>query len=197
MIHHCVDTLTHQSALRLLSDNANMYDGKSGVAAARPCVGTLRLCGGVSQAQSEFAPGAGKWSICEVLDHLLLAEQFYRRIFVRLIDLQKSGQRPVISLGFGDVNTSIAHIPKAIMPMLPREVPLTIFNMFVPKPVREAMTEFRVLSAQNPDVTTPKKGQACARTAGRAFSASVLKIRPRSSTRIQNSIIASCVTGIH
>jgi len=57
---------------------------------------TLRVSAGITQAQSEFAPAPGKWSVGEVLDHLLLAENFYRRIFVRLVELQKSGARPVI-----------------------------------------------------------------------------------------------------
>src|ERR1022692_3500575 len=87
-------------------------------------VGTRRLCAAVGQAQSEFTPGAAKWSIGEVLDHLLLSEHFYRRIFVHLIDLQKSDQRPVVSLGFGEVNTSIAYLPRTLLPAL--EVPLTI-----------------------------------------------------------------------
>ena len=118
---------------------------------------TLRLCAGVGQTQSEFVPGEGKWSIGEVLDHLLLAERFHRGMFVRLIDLQKSGQRPVINLGFRELNTSIAHLPKEMMPML--DVPFTIFNMFVPKVVRETMTQFRVLSAQSGDIGIPRKGK--------------------------------------
>ena len=44
---------------------------------------TLRLTAGVDQAQSEFAPAAEKWSVGEVLDHLLLAENYYRGIFGR------------------------------------------------------------------------------------------------------------------
>ena len=123
----------------------------------RTRAGTLRLCSGISQAQSEFAPGPGKWSVGEVLDHLLLAEKFYRQVFAQLIDLQKSGARPVISSGFSQVNTSVAGIPKSFLPML--EVPFTIFNMFVPSAVREAMTQFRIMPAQNPDMATPEKGK--------------------------------------
>ncbi len=97
---------------------------------------TLRVSAGITQAQSEFAPAPGKWSVGEVLDHLLLAENFYRRIFVRLVELQKSGARPVIRSSFAEVNTSIAYIPKSLLPLL--EVPFTVFNMFVPAVVRAA-----------------------------------------------------------
>ena len=118
---------------------------------------TLRLASGVTQEQSEFSPAPGKWSAGEVLDHLLLAENYYRSIFVQLIEMKKSGARPVISSSFADVNTSIAYIPRSVLPWL--EIPFTVFNMFVPTAVREAMTQIRLLPAQNPDMATPRKGK--------------------------------------
>jgi hypothetical protein len=118
--------------------------------------GTLRLCSAITQAQSEFAP-PGKWSAGEILHHLLLAENMYRRNFAQLIDMQKSGERPVLRRSFADMNTSIAHIPKPILPVL--EIPFTVMNMFIPTVVRETMMQFRLVPAQNPDVMTPKKGQ--------------------------------------
>jgi DinB superfamily len=118
---------------------------------------TLRLASGVTQEQSEFSPAPGKWSAGEVLDHLLLAENYYRSIFVQLIEMKKSGARPVISSSFADVNTSIAYIPRFMLPWL--EIPFTVFNMFVPTAVREAMTQISLLPAQNPDMATPLKGK--------------------------------------
>jgi uncharacterized damage-inducible protein DinB len=118
--------------------------------------GTLRICSGISQAQSEFTQ-PGKWSVGENLHHLVLADDIYRSYFGQLIDMQKSGQRPVLRRSFADLNTSVAFIPKPILPLL--EIPFTVMNMFVPNVVRETMIEFRVLPAQNPDIITPKKGQ--------------------------------------
>ncbi len=119
---------------------------------------TLRLCAGMTQAQSDYSPGVGKWSAGEVLDHLILAEKLYRDLYARLIQMQKAGQRPVIHVGFEEVNTSIAFIPKAMLPML--EIPFTMLNLFVPTKVREAMIQFRFLPAQNPDVAVPQKGKS-------------------------------------
>jgi hypothetical protein len=117
---------------------------------------TLRLCSPITQAQSEFAPQR-KWSVGEVLHHLLLSDYLYHRNFTRLIELQKSGQRAVLRSNFADLNPSIAYIPKSLLPML--EIPFTVANLFIPNVVRETMTEFRLLPAQNPDITTPKKAQ--------------------------------------
>jgi hypothetical protein len=82
----------------------------------------------------------------------------YRDIFARLIQMQKAGQRPVIHISFDEVNTSIAFIPKAMLPML--EIPFTILNLFVPTRVRETMVQFRFLPAHNPDVAVPQKGKS-------------------------------------
>lgn len=117
---------------------------------------TLHLSSGISQAQSEFAI-PGKWSAGEVLHHLVLADDLYRRNFTRLIDLAESGQTPILRSNFAELNTSIAYIPKPLLPML--EIPFTVLNLFVPAVVRETMTQFRLLPAQNPDVTTPAKGE--------------------------------------
>ena len=103
---------------------------------------TLRICCGVSQAQSEFAR-RGRWSVGENLHHLALADDLYRSYFAELIDLQKSGRRAVLRVGFADVNTSIAYIPKPILPLL--EIPFTIANMFVPNVIRETMMQVRLV----------------------------------------------------
>jgi hypothetical protein len=118
--------------------------------------GTLRLCSAIAQAQSEFAPPR-KWSVGEVLHHLLLTDHVHRRNFTQLIELQKSGQRPVLHSSLADLNTSIAYIPKSLLPML--EIPFTVMNLFVPSVVRETMMQFRLLPSESPDITTPKKGQ--------------------------------------
>jgi hypothetical protein len=117
---------------------------------------TLRLCSRISQAQSEFAL-PGKWSAGEVLHHLVLADGLYRRYFTQLIELANSGETPILRSNFTELNTSIAHIPKPLLPML--EIPFTVLNLFVPTMLRETLTQFRLLPAQNPDITTPKKGE--------------------------------------
>jgi DinB superfamily len=115
---------------------------------------TLRLCSRISQGQSEFAL-PGKWSAGEVLHHLVLADDLYRRNFIQLIDLANSGETPILRSNFTELNTSIAYIPKPLLPML--EIPFTVLNLFVPTMLRETLTQFRLLPAQNPDITTPTK----------------------------------------
>jgi hypothetical protein len=118
---------------------------------------TLRLVQGLGQGQLDFTPVAGKWSAGEVLDHLLLAEKLYRDLIAQLIDLSKAGRAPLIEKGFEDVNTSILFIPPSLLPFL--SVPFTVLNMFVPDFVRQAMTKFRIMPVQRPDIADPRKGR--------------------------------------
>jgi uncharacterized damage-inducible protein DinB len=121
---------------------------------------TLRLSA-ISQAQSDFTPAPGKWSVGHALDHLLRAETFWRGIFAQLIEMNKSGDHhPVIKQGFDEVNTSVAYIPKPMLPLL--AVPFTILNMFMPAPVREMLTEYRILPTQMPDMAAPRPGRPVA-----------------------------------
>ncbi len=117
---------------------------------------TLHLIAGLTQEQADFTPDPHKWSTGEMLDHLALAEGVYRNTIGDLIGLAKAGKRTVINGTFKEVNVSIAHIPRAALPFL--EVPLTVFNLFVPPFVREILTEFPVLPTQNPDIAQPRKG---------------------------------------
>jgi uncharacterized damage-inducible protein DinB len=119
---------------------------------------TLELIAGLSQVQIEFSPAAGRWSVGEVLDHLLLAEALNRRDIVELIDLARSGHRPYLKRTFADMNVSMAFIPKSMLPFL--EVPFQLLSTVVPRAAREFLTRYRLVPAQSPDVGTPRKGRS-------------------------------------
>jgi uncharacterized damage-inducible protein DinB len=118
---------------------------------------TLSLAEGLTQPQSEFSPAPGKWSAGEVLDHLLLSEKLYREKFAQLIELQKAGKKAEVVSSFAEIDTSIMAIPKAALPFL--EMPFTMMNLFVPSAVREAMTRYRLMPAQAPQVAQPHQGR--------------------------------------
>jgi len=118
---------------------------------------TLELIDGLTQAQTEFAPGPEQWSVGEIVDHILLTEALNRREIMELIDMAKSGRTPYLKRTFADVNVSIAYIPKSVLPFL--EVPFRALSLVIPRAAQEFMTRYRLVPAQSPDVGIPRRGR--------------------------------------
>jgi len=115
---------------------------------------TLAAVTPLSQAQLDFSPGARRWSIGEVADHLLLAESEYRREIGRLIDLLRAGKKPYLKRSFAEANVSPLFLPDAVLSLL--ETPLSMIGRFVPDAVRGVITEMPLLPTRNPDFATPR-----------------------------------------
>lgn len=118
---------------------------------------TVAMVSGLTQAQMNSSPGSGRWSVGELVDHILLAEKIYRDELAQFIELKRTGRKPVISRSFADMNVSVAYIPRSLLACL--EVPFTVLNMFVPNSVREFLMRNQVIPAQNPSAATPRKGR--------------------------------------
>ena len=123
-------------------------------------VQTMAMVDGLTQAQIDHVPARGKWSIGEVLDHLILGQRLNVCYIAEVIEMKKAGRQPVRKLNFSDVDVSVGYIPKSVLPVL--ETPFTILNMFVPTGVRDFMTRNRLVPAQNPNITTPRRGRSSA-----------------------------------
>lgn len=130
---------------------------------------TLAAISPLSQAQLDFSPRPGRWSIGEIADHMLLAESQYRDEIGRLIDLLRAGRRPYIKRSFAEANVSPFFLPDSVLSLL--DVPLSIVGRFVPDAVRAVITELPLLPTRNPDFATPRpKRQAAAITTDLAWS---------------------------
>ena len=79
---------------------------------------TLEMVQGLSQCQMDFEPAPGKWSVGEVLDHLILGQRLNLSYIAEVIGMKKAGQRPVLRLSFTDVDVSIGYLPKSMLPAL-------------------------------------------------------------------------------
>jgi len=118
---------------------------------------TLTIVEGLSQEQMDYAPGTDKWSISEIVDHILLGERLNRGYMAEVIEMKKAGRQPVLRLSFKDVNVSVAYIPKSLLPFA--ELPFTLLNIFLPGSVRDFMTRYRLVPAQSSDATAPRRGR--------------------------------------
>lgn len=118
---------------------------------------TLAIARGLTQEEFDFVPTANRWSIGEVLDHMVLAEGINRDQISKLIELKKAGRSPRLDLSFSDLNISIAYLPRSVLPIL--ELPLTLMNMLVPNSLRNYLTRHRLVPFQNPDAAAPRRGR--------------------------------------
>lgn len=121
---------------------------------------TLASIALLSQAQLDFSPRPGKWSIGEIADHLRLSETLWRGEIRRLVALARAGKRAYLRHSFADINVSPLHVPDAILSLL--EVPIGIMNRFVPDALIGFVTEFPILPTRNPDAATPRAGRPAA-----------------------------------
>lgn len=118
---------------------------------------TLQMVSDLSQQQSDASPGYRKWSVGEILDHLILSETLIREEIEELIRLKNAGRRPVLHRSASDFNTVPFFLPKFALPFL--EVPLTVFSTFVPNVVRDAVLRHSVIPARAADSASPRKGR--------------------------------------
>ena len=125
---------------------------------------TLAMTEGLSQAQLDFVPGPNRWSIGEVVDHILLGERLNREQIAKLIQLAREGQRTELILTFSDLNISIVGVPRFFLPLF--EAPLTFMNMLVPESLRNYLTRTRLIPFRNPDRATPRRGRPAAELRG-------------------------------
>ncbi len=121
---------------------------------------TLAIVEGLTQAELDYTPAPNRWSIGEVLDHMLLGERLNREQIAKLIQLKREGRRPELILTFSDLNISVVGVPRFFLPLF--EAPLTVINMFVPDSLRNYLTRTRLIPFRNPDPATPQRGRSTA-----------------------------------
>ncbi len=119
---------------------------------------TLGILRPLTSEQALWRPRPGTWSIAEIADHLLRSEELYREQFQRLIQMARDGKEGTIQIGFQELDTTIAMVPREAIALL--DLPLRMFNMFVPHALREVMVRFPLINAINPKVSEPRSGLA-------------------------------------
>ena len=118
---------------------------------------TLERVAGLGQAQLDFRPAPGKWSVGEVLDHLALAEGVYRREIEELVRRAESGAEPVLRRSFSDIDVSMFYIPRSVLPLL--DLPFTMMTRLMPRRMGEYMASARWIPTHNPTAVTPRPGR--------------------------------------
>ncbi len=114
----------------------------------------------LTQEQLDFKPAPNKWSVGEAVHHLLLFDEFLQRDCQQLIDLARSGRRPVVRHNFVDFNGTLPGVPRSLLPWF--EIPVTLAGMFVPRCARELVIRSRLVPARHPTFSDPTFGRPAA-----------------------------------
>ena len=117
---------------------------------------TLARVEGLDQKQSDYRPGRGKWSVGEVLDHLIKLDDLIVRELGVAIERRRLGL-PFVYRGIADIDTSLPWVLKPVLPFF--EVPFSVFNTALPQPVRRALTGNRRIPVQAPKIIEPRFGR--------------------------------------
>jgi len=118
---------------------------------------TLSLVRGLTQDQLDSRPSRDRWSVGEVLDHLLLAERFFRGDIQELIARARAGLPPLLYRRLSEFNISPAFVPRPLLPYL--EVPFMMISRFTPQPLRDLLLRTRLFPARHPDIAAPRWGR--------------------------------------
>lgn len=116
---------------------------------------TLEITDGLSQQQLDYSPGR-RWSIGEVLDHVLLVEGMLRDEIERLIELAEAGKPTLLRRRGAELDISLGPVPKSLLPLF--DLPLTVASALTPKPVLDFLAGARWLPIKNPVAATPRRG---------------------------------------
>lgn len=117
---------------------------------------TLSLVEGLDQEQADFRPAEDKWSVGEVLDHLLKLDALVIRELEVTLDQRRSGI-PFVYRSLGDVDTTLPWVLRPILPFF--EIPFSVFNAVFPQSLRRALTGNRSIPLQAPGIIKPRSGR--------------------------------------
>ena len=126
---------------------------------------TLELARGLTQEQMDHSVRSGKWSVGEVLDHLVRVDELFRDEYDELLRRWKK-RRGGVSLhrSLADVGLELPLVPNALRPLF--DVPAALAGVFVPRPVRQAIFANRAVPTRAPARIAPRAGRPAADLVG-------------------------------
>ena len=118
---------------------------------------TLTQVGPLSQEQMDWQPAPKKWSTGEIIDHLLLSEQFWRGEIAKLIELARAGRRAVLQRTAAELNVALFFIPRPLLPFF--SIPFELINLFMARDLRDWLLSNGLVPMRNPDVNEPRRSK--------------------------------------
>jgi len=116
---------------------------------------TLSLIQPLGQNQLDHAPRAGAWSVGEIVDHVLLADQIERGIVKELTLLLRRGKRPFVERSLLDLGMHPKFMPKVFISSL--EPLVSFFSTHTPLSIRAWLMRQPLIPFPHPAKATPRR----------------------------------------
>jgi len=116
---------------------------------------TLSLIQPLGQEQLDYAPAQGKWSVGEIVDHILLIEQVERGFVEELILLTRGGKQPFVRRSLADYEMLPAFAPRRLMLFL--DPLLSFFSLYVPLGLRAWLMRWPLIPFHTPAQAAPRR----------------------------------------
>jgi uncharacterized damage-inducible protein DinB len=119
---------------------------------------TLDLVWDLSQEQMDFAASPRKWSVGQVLDHLVRVDEVFREEYDELLRRwRKKGRAVGLFRTLSEAGFSLPLVPDAFLPLF--DVPTAMAGVLIPRQLRQAVFSNRAVPAQAPRRIKPRKGR--------------------------------------
>jgi hypothetical protein len=116
---------------------------------------TRTILGQLTTSQAAWSPQPDKWSILQIADHLVRTEEMYLEQFQSLVKMAEEGRGNTMEISLAEVDVGFAAIPREVAPLF--ELPMRVFNIFVPHVLREAMVRYPIVASLNPRQSKPRE----------------------------------------
>ncbi len=124
---------------------------------------TLTLVADLDQARLDAVPEPGRWSIGEILDHLVRTDEEFLSEIRRLADKQRRGRTPFVYRSLREIGAPLGSLPLPLR--WPIEGTLALWNAAIPPVLRRWAFGQRRLRAPAPQSLLPRPGRAAAKLA--------------------------------
>ena len=114
----------------------------------------------LAQPELDFRSAPGRWSLGEIADHLLLAEQLYRGEIERLVAKARAGEVPYVKYTFADIDVRPLGLPVSVLSFV--EAPFGAISRNLPDPLRNFLTLNPLIPARNPSMAAPRPNRPAA-----------------------------------
>ncbi len=118
---------------------------------------TLELVEGRPQEQIDLRPGRDKWSLGEVMDHLIRTDEAFRPEIAELVALARAGKPTWLYRGLDHFGVRVPFVPAVVQRAA--ELPFAVAGMFLPSSLRALLTRPRWVPTRAPSVIEPRRGR--------------------------------------